>query len=372
MSLGIVSEEFNNLTWDIELNPASFWLFMRDIDEAALNLKTAIYSGNVNLTADFYKVAQQMSERKYWLITTNWQLSSEQLSPYFIDENWDLQDVDMTGKNPWLYMDHMRIWFWSWDEWNVRIQNDWEAFFWNDLTWNYMLWNWTSLIVRWDIEATTISADAVITNTVRWWKDSYSDTDAWYWLWLDWTTPKFNLWNSTNSLKWDWSSLNIKWNITAWNISWVNIDWSSITWSTFTSVNSWTLTTLNISWWTISLNEWSQYWKVLITPRSISILSSNITDKNLINIKQTTYSWWRFTEWEIEFLFDWIADTWFTIRGTVHWWIIQSAYDLTWLWISDNRINFIWVNTVWTTARTIAWYMQIAINSNTYYIPYYN
>ena len=65
MNLWIVQEQFNNLTWDIELNPSSFWLFMRDIEEASLNLKTAIYSGNVNLTADIYKLAENMAEKQY-------------------------------------------------------------------------------------------------------------------------------------------------------------------------------------------------------------------------------------------------------------------------------------------------------------------
>ena len=90
-------EQFNNLTWDIELNPSSFWLFMRDIDEASLNLKTAIYNWNINLTADLYKQAEQMAEKKYALVTTNWQISGNQLAWYYL-EDWVVKEIDMTDK----------------------------------------------------------------------------------------------------------------------------------------------------------------------------------------------------------------------------------------------------------------------------------
>ncbi len=38
------SQQFNPLTGDIQFNPASWGLTMRDIEAASLNLKTAIYS----------------------------------------------------------------------------------------------------------------------------------------------------------------------------------------------------------------------------------------------------------------------------------------------------------------------------------------
>lgn len=38
------SQQLNPMTGDIQFNPASWGLTMRDIEAASLNLKTAIYS----------------------------------------------------------------------------------------------------------------------------------------------------------------------------------------------------------------------------------------------------------------------------------------------------------------------------------------
>lgn len=362
----LVQEQFNNLTWDIELNPSSFWLFMRDIEEASLNLKTAIYSGNVNLTADFYKQIEKIAEKKYALISPDGTLSWNYYERY-LTENWELADYTMDWKSPWLYMDHQRLWYWNGTDWKAFIANDWSAFFWSNLIDHYLYWNWSVLKVRWDIEASSISSNAVITNTIRWWKTSYSDSTAWYWLWLDLWIPKLNLWNSTNSLNWNWTQLNIKGNITAWNISWVNISWS-----TLTSISSDSFTTLLIDWWFITLTEEVNFSKNTIKPNWINISSSTWSEYTLILIEPSRFQGWQYINWKITMWYEWLNSSWWFITSNDDWLYMESIWWWSTLWIWLDWITMTGVNVVWNWSRTLAWYFSAYINNWWRYVPYYN
>lgn len=312
-----------------------------------------------------------------WTFILSWWETVEEAIESIQDPTWDnlqskpnvLQNAAINTPTPywtWFQLTATHMWYYSWWAWKTYMQSN--GNFWLSGSWsNYLTWNWSILKVRWDIEASSISSNAIITNTIRWWKTSYSDSTAWYWLWLDWTTPKFNLWNDTNSLNWNWTQLNIKWNITAWNISWVDISWSRLT-----SISNNSFTTLLIDWWFIKLSEAQQYWKTILDPNWIKLLSDVWTDRELLSIRHGLFNSWRYKTARIKFAYDWLEDTWWTISYGNNWIIIQSDFDLTSLDIQNNRIWFWWVNVVWTWSRTIAWYMEVEINSNTYYIPYYN
>ncbi len=342
-------QSFNNLTWDILLSPQSFGLFMRDIEEASLNLKTAIYNWNVNLTADLYKQLETLSSNKYNAINTDWSIDTTRLS-----------DTDMIWKDAWLYMNHQRMWFWDWDEWMAVIWNTWEMWLWNVIWTNYLYWDWINLNIKWnlmlsswetvedaldniDVSRTALSGkpyflDTNIAPTWSWLK--LTSTYMWFYNWSQWRTYMDNSWNFylswtwSNGLSWNWSSLNITGNITLTNtipntsVSWL---WSLATQS---SVSYWSLTwtkppenadvTLSAIQWSLTLTWW---WLVLA-------------------------SWWASIRWWMTWYNTW---TWFWLWD--NWWttklsIWNSSWNkLTWDWSSLNitgNINMTWWSVSWS------------------------
>ncbi len=210
-------QSFNNLTWDVMLTPQSYWLFMRDIDEeASLSLKNVIYNWNINLTYDLFQELQELQETKYDFIEPTWAINGNRM--------WD---ISMTWKESWLYMNHLRLWYWDWTQWKSYIANNWEFFFkWNDN--NYIHWNGSTLKIEWDITARNwhftwnITSDATITWwTFRWWLFQSTDFVNWvsWWrlsnVWLEMFTDKL-IW-----LRW-WSSLNVS---SWWTSTEIKDDW---------------------------------------------------------------------------------------------------------------------------------------------------
>lgn len=287
--------------------------------------------------------SQQIEQNKLpWYISETFINSVEIRSPFIAGNKWYIWWTLQVWQN-WILID--------WSQKIIRSINYKE-----NESWWIIKWNWDSefnnITVRWNI---------------LWWKTSYSDSNDWYYIWKDTDNIyKVNIWNWTNSLKWDWIWLIIKWDITAWNISWVNISWSKLT-----SLSNDTYTSLIIDWWFITLSESLQYRKTIVSPSWINILSDVWTDKSLLEIEQYWFDWWRFKSAQLKFNYDWLEDTWWNIYWVNNWIMIYSNYDNTWLSIMDRRIWF-QVDTVWTWARTIAWYMKTEINNNIYYIPYYN
>lgn len=377
-------EQFNNLTWDIELNPWSFWLFMRDIDEASLNLRTAIYSWNINLTADLYKQLESLSEKKYNAIEPDWSINTTRLA-----------DTSMTGKTAWLYMNHQRMWYWTWIDWKAFIWNTWEMWLWSITESNYLHWTWTELIMKWTLllpwdvsiedyidneiwDVTNPTWDSLWnkpsvlqnanqnTPTPSWTWFQLTATHMWYYSWWSWRTFMKNdwtfwlSWSWSNSLEWDWSALNINWNITAtswsfnWSVSvsntwnfywwkttywsstpwfWLWYDWSAYKFKIWNSTNNidWDWNTLNITG-NITLSNTIPNNKVawlgsLATENSVSYWSitwnkpPTNADVTLSAIEGAlTLTWW----WLV------LASWWASIR----WW--QTAYDTwSWFWLWD-------------------------------------
>lgn len=125
------TQRHNPITGDTQLSPASFGLSMKDVDAAwSLNLKSALNSWGLSLTADHYRELQQIQEKKYWALdATSWILS------------WPLiPAVKMTGKNPWLYATQSHLWFWNGDKWVSYIGNN-GAFQFKGNDNNYIQWN---------------------------------------------------------------------------------------------------------------------------------------------------------------------------------------------------------------------------------------
>lgn len=125
------TQRHNPITGDTQLSPASFGLSMKDVDAAwSLNLKSALNSWGLSLTADHYRELQQIQEKKYWALdATSWILS------------WPLiPAVNMTGKAPWLYATQSHLWFWNGDKWVSYIGNN-GAFQFKGNDDNYIQWN---------------------------------------------------------------------------------------------------------------------------------------------------------------------------------------------------------------------------------------
>lgn len=330
MILTGTTQDFNNLTWDVNLNPSSFWLFMKDIESASLNLQTAIYNGNVNLTADFYQELEDLSEAKYNAINIDWSIDTTRLS-----------DTDMTWKNPWLYMNHQKLWFWDWDEWKAFIWNSWDFFFkWDDD--NYLLWDWVQLTIRWhldwvtgsfswDIDAATFKGtllyDAVDTPTPveQWltWCEITKDNSwipvpwqkvlHWYFWWL---SSKQQI--STNLMQaayniditnWAWVDLFEAINIPTWfKPRMIVFHWSFTNWTTkwFTSWTAWVVWNVTTCswyqsiWWTIDV--WTSILQLWGNDETTSWANVNVTltnwAENKIQLQSKIWPW---------FTFKWIA-----------------------------------------------------------------
>lgn len=189
------TQSFNNLTWDTQLTPQSFGLFMRDIDEASLNLKTAIYNWNINLSADLYKELEDLSSQKYNAVNPDWSIDTTRLL-----------DTSMTWKNPWLYMTHQNLWFWSWDEWKAFIWNTWDFFFkWDNQ--NYIQWNWSTLKIEWDITARNwyFTWNIISDATIKWWVIQSNDFNIYFAWWrLDNSWLQLNNWKNILCYWWWW------------------------------------------------------------------------------------------------------------------------------------------------------------------------
>jgi len=258
----LFSQDYNPFTGDIWFNPASFGLSLRDIDEAAsIKLRAAMTSWGIALTADQYREIQSIAETKYqWLDAS---------SGLF---NWSvLPAVNMTWRNPGLYMTQQYMGFWTWTEWVSYIGNNGNfEFKWN-LN-NYIRWNGTALDIRWVLQLTnwTSIEDYVAANSTKpmvnsqynSWLEKYQQwintwdllpytIGAWAtWVymtsaWLFWVkngVNQFSISSSTGDAMFRWtvyaSWWEFSWNITAsWTITWGTIVWASIlTWNSWRRV----------------------------------------------------------------------------------------------------------------------------------------
>lgn len=245
MSILTSTQDYNPLTWDIQLNPAAWWLSMSDINRAAtVELKSSLYAGNMNLTADQYQEVLGIISDKFSGIDV-----TGMIAPWGITKNRSpIASIEMIGRDAWLYMSPERLWYWDATDWAVYIWNSGDFYFKGDAN-NYIQWDWTDLTIRGAINLTSwwdpvtwgdVTLEALewglsltgggltITSgwaSIKWWKTSYSSTTAWFWLWDDTWTYKFSIGNATKSLKWDWTDLTVTGivNATGGAIGWFDI-----------------------------------------------------------------------------------------------------------------------------------------------------
>ena len=305
MTLLDQTQDFNPLTWDVQLNPAAWWLSMKDINSAAsIELKSSLYSGNVNLTADQYREVQELVNNKYsWVDYTG-----------MIKGSWMLSDVNMLGRDPGLYMNQERFWYWKndTDQWQAYIANNGNFAFQWDAN-NYISWNWAELTIRgtilledwspawewlvtfsqstiptalnvWDIWYNTTT-----TITTRWdgaawvsmrdiWAskaDTALDSNARYQKWLDTNLipeVKSKTWYTWVVLDNDWIGWYTAWVPTfqidritwsayfKWNISWSTIEWSNLIWWSIKTALSWNRVELVWSTLYSIASNWSFIW----------------------------------------------------------------------------------------------------------------
>lgn len=143
MSLLEQTQGLNPFTWDINLNPAAWWLSLADINSAAsIELKSSIYAGNANLTADQYREVQSLVQTKYSGVDYTGMIKGGGM----------IQDISMTGRDPGLYMNQERLGYWKndTDQWQSYIANNGNFAFQWDAS-NYISWNGSELVIRWSI-----------------------------------------------------------------------------------------------------------------------------------------------------------------------------------------------------------------------------
>lgn len=302
--------------------------------------------------------------------------------------------------NPWIIWEsaQFQIFWWSW----VWVFIWAESIATNELLANKILAN--NANIWWNIE---------VGWAIYWWKTSYSSDVPWFWLWNDWWTSKFKIWNDESSLDWDWSTLNITGNITLSNsipntkVTWLgpfatsntvpywSVDWpkpptdadvtlSAIEWEL--SLNWWWLVlasswakirwgqtaydTWNWFWlwdvgWTTKFSLWNSAWDKLLWTWSKLEITGDIT--------MTWWSiWWTYITWapDIPTLPDYIESTkitsttiesptitaWEITWSTVTWWTIQTSENWQRIEItSNNRLNF--YKSDWKDWEFI-WYLQ--------------
>ena len=269
--------------------------------------------------------SQQIEQNKLpWYISETFINSVEIRSPFIAGNKWYIWWTLQVWQN-WIVID--------WSQKIIRSINYKE-----NESWWIIKWNWDSefnnVTVRWNI---------------LWWKTSYSDSTAWYWLWLDWWVPKFNLWNSTNSyLNWDWNNLNIRWNLILpdWtSVEDITVDRSTLSWIPyFMNTNvapSWSWLKLTSSYlWFYNWSQWKTY---------------------------MDNTWWLYLSWSWSNYLSW---NWSTL--VVRWDIqaTSATFNYAWSnsqWWNANDTNF--VN--WQSASTVAtWWVRAsnALSLNNRYI----
>ena len=256
------TQDYNPLTWDIQLNPAAWWLSLQDINSAAsVELKSSLYSGNLNLTADQYREVQSLVADKYSAIDT-----SGIIAPGAITKNWEIAwGIDMTWKDPGLYMSNDRLWFYDGTAWQVWIGNNGDFFFGGDAN-NYIEWSGSVLTVKWDIEVAdgSITAPKLAASLVYAWEividtsgeirsgQTAYDTGTWFWLWDVAWVKKFSIGNGTKWLKWDGSDLTIRWNLYA--------ESGTFTWSISSTASLDIWSAWNIKGWQTAYNTGTGFW----------------------------------------------------------------------------------------------------------------
>ncbi len=372
MNLLEQTQDYNPLTWDIQLNPAAWWLSLKDINSAAsVELKSSIYAGNANFTADQYREVQSLVADKYSAIDV-----SGIIAPGAITKNWEIAwGIDMTWKDPGLYMSNDRLWFYDGTAWQVWIGNNGDFFFGGDAN-NYIEWSGSVLTVKWDIEVAdgSITAPKLAASLVYAWEividtsgeirsgQTAYDTGTWFWLWDVAWVKKFSIGNGTKWLKWDGSDLTIRGNIYAESGTFAGSITSSAT------ITGWTIQT-GTSWQ-----------RVVITGSVLQSYSSSGTVPKF----QTSLLWVAFrydNSWVICWMYSQPDESWIpfielewilrvnqirTYNNANIWWSLSVWTNAT-IW--GNQVYHAWNLNIYNYMQFVSawpWYVQMAANWTTY------
>ncbi len=307
--MDLFSQDINPVTGDIGFNPALFGLSLKDIDQvASIKLKAALTSWGLALTQEQYREVRKISETKYqWL---------DAQSGIF---NWSvLPAVDMSSKDPWLYLTQEYMWYWTGTEWSSYIGNNGNFEFQGNAT-NYIRWNGTALDIR------------GVLQMIDW--TSIED-----YVQANWTKPMVNS-------QYDSSLDKYKQWLNTWDLLPYTIP-GSATWVYLTSawlfgvknwVNQFSISTATgdaMFRWTVYASWWSFDGSISVSPNG--------------NIR-----WWQtaFNTWS----WFWIGDDWWTKKFSIWNW----TNSLTWNWtqlslsgnISSNAI-ITWWSLVWSIIKT--------------------
>lgn len=365
----LTTQDLNPITWDVQFAPASFGLTMADIENtpSLLSLKTSLYAGNFSLTAEQYREVVRLSESKFQAIDTTWIF------------NWSvLPSVDMTWKDPWLYMTNQYFWFYDGTDWRAYIGNNGDFRF-AGSTWdNYIQWN--SMTDTIEIKGKIVGSEIdwwVFTSTWWYWTSVFSTWELtfywswaydWYFLWLRpdqlyiyresswqqtvyWPTGLFLYWedNSGTSIQSWWTALAKALSIWSANLDSINMyatslyfNWEKV--STWLKVKCWSTTinttgTLAITW-------------VGFRPKFIRFQAVD-WNRTWSNCDIDSFAWshnwlrmWKIS-WAIQFdtttrVAELYRDSWWTYVT-----IDFSSFDADWFTINRLVVDF-WIDLQWT------------------------
>lgn len=336
------TQDYNPLTWDIQLNPAAWWLSLKDINSAAsVELKSSLYSGNLNLTADQYREVQSLVADKYSAIDV-----SGIIAPGAITKNWEIAGgIDMTWKDSGLYMSNDRLWFYDGTAWQVWIGNNGDFFFGWDAS-NYIEWSGSTLTVRWDIEVAdgSITAPKLATSLVYAWeividtsgqiRSGQSAYNVWsgFWLWdVSWTT-KLSIGNGTKWISWDWSAFSVRWILYAESGTFTGSISSSatITWWTFQTASSWARAVIWSGW-------------------SLELFNATVKRIDIRNEQISLFD----PTWALAWYFYWFAAWVIGLNAgiSIGWdmsclnWTVSSNHTVSWTIFANGRLKIpVWSN----------------------------
>lgn len=364
-------ESFNPVTWDVQFLPQQFWLTMKDIEDtpSLLSVKTSMYAGNFSLTADEYREVIRLSETKYAGIDT---------SGIF---NWSvLPAVDMTWKDPWLYMTNEYFWFYDGTEWRAYIGNNGDFRFAGNTGDNYIQWNsFTNTVeVKGLITGSQISW-SVFTSTWIYWTMTLQ---SWYLNFsLSWDTVDINSWwmilrsttfNTTSfyspfgfQIDWDNGWTPVSSNIIQAN--WPNIfiwwDWIThilVTASNWLYVNDVKVWLQPYSWtWSRTVAQWTWWQSITLpfTPSVVLIFWVHADWWDGPTSQWNINSWWQYCTYSFN-AWTWSYYTW-------------ASYD-SWKCIKLQKMN--WSRSaaswsIWSLSFQLNW-TTLQIDANFFYIAF--
>lgn len=136
-------------------------------------MKSSLYSGNLNLTADQYREVQSLVQTKYSGVDYTGMIKGGGMTT----------DISMIGRDPGLYMNQERLGYWKddVDQWQAYIANNGNFAFKGDAN-NYIAWNGSALTIRGSIFLEDGTDVSEMNNTF--YQDApptvFSDGDIWF------------------------------------------------------------------------------------------------------------------------------------------------------------------------------------------------